>query len=66
MSRYYLCGCCGARIVSTKPQDPERDQGYGTCDDCKPRVVASCVKHGGPGSKHLTLEEATARYEQYA
>lgn len=66
MSKYYRCHCCGAAFLTNKPQDFQRDTGYGTCDDCHERVAASWVKYGGPGSKQLTLDEAKDRLRQYA
>ena len=31
----FLCHCCGAVFKSEKPQDHNRDKGYGTCEECR-------------------------------
>jgi hypothetical protein len=33
-STWFRCHCCGADFLSAKPQDPQRDVGYGTCTRC--------------------------------
>lgn len=33
--RSYQCCCCAARFETAKPQDPNRDTGYGTCAKCR-------------------------------
>lgn len=73
--QYFRCHCCDDRFYSDKPQDPERDIGYGTCEKCKPSVAASWVKHGFPGCPVLnrdrpdqvkTTADAYARFARYA
>lgn len=65
-SRYVHCHCCGASFYTTKPHDPERDTGYGTCEACHGRVAESWHKHGFPGERRITIEEARARLAKYA
>lgn len=64
--RYVSCHCCGASWYTDKPQDPERDTGYGTCESCHEYVAASWVRHGFPGERPITLTEARARLARYA
>jgi hypothetical protein len=64
--RYTSCHCCGASFYTDKPQDPERDTGFGTCEECYPMVSASWVKHGFPGERPITIEDAYARLKRYA
>ncbi len=68
--RYYMCHCCGEGFDSSKPQDPERDVGYGTCEKCAPYVAPSWVKSAFPGEGSAnpikTLEDAYARLAKYA
>ncbi len=33
--RPWTCHCCASQFQSVKPQDPNRDLGYGTCDKCR-------------------------------
>lgn len=66
MNRYTRCHCCGAGFRSAKPQDPERDTGFGTCDACHARVAASWVRWGFPGERPITLEQALKRLATYA
>ncbi len=51
--------------MTTKPQDPERDDGFGTCEDCHEGVAASWAKYGFI-SVRLTLDECRARLAKYA
>jgi hypothetical protein len=64
--RYTICHCCGASFYTTKPHDPERDAGYGTCEACHERVAGSWHKHGFPGERPITIAEARARLAKYA
>lgn len=73
--RHFECHCCGNGFYTTKPQDPQRDTGYGTCEACYPRVAESWVKHGFPGCPVLnrdrpgqvkTTDDAYARFARYA
>lgn len=81
LSRYVRCSCCDASFYSAKPQDPDRDTGFGTCDGCHDRIVESWMKHGGhgPWCRHAptscggmgdcgrpTEEEARAYLSKYA
>jgi len=61
-----VCHCCGIGFGSIKQPDSERDVGYGTCAGCAPQVAASWVKHGFPGDRPITLEQALARLARYA
>lgn len=63
--KYFRCACCGAGFRTDKPQDCERDIGFGTCEDCHERVAESWVKHGFI-STPLTLEQARARLQKFA
>lgn len=65
VSRHYRCAFCDVSFRSDKPQDPERDRGFGTCESCKPTIAADMVKHGFAGRKY-TLDEAKARQNKYA
>jgi hypothetical protein len=65
-NRYVRCACCGTGFYSNKPQDPERDIGFGHCKDCHKYVAESWVKHGFPADRPITLEQALARLEKYA
>jgi hypothetical protein len=35
MSKHYTCCSCAAYFESTKPQNPQRDTGFGTCENCR-------------------------------
>ncbi len=61
----FVCNCCGAKFTTAKPQDPERDKGYGTCEECRPRVVFDMVRYGF-ADKDWTKATAEARLERYA
>lgn len=63
---HFRCHCCGDGFYTDKPQDPERDDGFGTCDRCHDFVSRGWVKHGFPGERPITLEEAKARLNAYA
>lgn len=39
--RTYRCHCCGKDFDSNKPKDPNRDTGYGTCDECYANPIGS-------------------------
>lgn len=65
--RRFLCCCCGAVIVTDKPQDPDRDHGFGTCDACFAwRLRASWIREGCGGSGPMTPEQTDARHARYA
>jgi len=61
----YRCHCCSADFSSVKPQDPQRDLGYGTCPRCRDTVAKSWAKYGFAGSV-LTLEDAYKRLDRYS
>lgn len=48
--RVFMCCCCAQYFTSTKPQNPQRDKGYGTCRRCRHRIsqrpehIAEAVK----------------------
>jgi hypothetical protein len=42
--RRYLCNCCGAEIRDGRPQNPDRDTGYGTCEACRVWIGARIAK----------------------
>jgi hypothetical protein len=60
------CHCCGHRFKTDKPHDPERDYGFGTCEGCHSCVALSWVKHGFPGDRPITTEQALERLRKYA
>lgn len=62
---YRTCARCGAAGYVSKPQDPERDRGYGTCDRCRPIIIADMVKCGFAGRQY-TEEQAAERMARYA
>lgn len=62
---YRICACCGSAEYVSKPQDPERGRGYGTCDRCRPVIIADMVKCGFAGRQY-TEEQAAARMARYA
>lgn len=62
---YRICSCCGSAEYVSKPQDPERDRGYGTCDRCRPVIIADMVKCGFAGRQY-TEEQAAERMARYA
>ena len=33
--RYFLCCCCAGEFQDDRPQNPQRDTGYGTCPKCR-------------------------------
>jgi len=33
--RLFRCSCCGRDFRTDKPQDPDRDDGFGTCPKCR-------------------------------
>ena len=61
---YYRCSCCGSGYRLNKPQDPERDTGWGFCFSCKHHMIADWVKYGHAG-KDQTPEQAEARFALY-
>jgi DNA-directed RNA polymerase subunit RPC12/RpoP len=65
MSRVYLCSCCGARFRTSKPQNPQRDRGYGACEDCHELLARDYAKHGY-ACRDVTYEEAKAILAKYA
>ena len=68
----YTCACCGALFLSRKSQSPQRDKGYGHCDDCKPGAIDDLVKYGRPGPTlhsadiKVSRENAEKQINQYA
>ncbi len=65
MRKYFRCACCGNGFWTEKPQDVERDTGYGTCEDCHDRVAKSWVKYGFT-CKPINMAEATLRLATFA
>jgi hypothetical protein len=63
--RHFYCSCCGGMIETSKPQDPNRDIGFGTCPACLPRIMESAVKHGYCPSI-VTEEDAKKYFAKYA
>ena len=63
--KYYRCCCCGASFYDARPQDPERDIGYGTCESCKPLLARDATKCGFAG-KEYNYDEALVRFNSYA
>ena len=59
------CHCCVAVFATAKPHDPERDQGFGTCDGCRDYVADSWTRFGFAG-KVYTFTEAITRLTRYA
>lgn len=57
----FRCHICGKPFESRKPQDPERDRGFGTCQVCTPRQVDDLVKH-----HFMERKAAEERTEQFA
>ena len=64
-SRAKRCACCDALYYSAKPQDPERERGYGYCRDCRPLIVRDMVRYGFAG-REWTQEQAEERMARYA
>lgn len=62
---YRICACCGSAEYVSKPQDPERGRGYGTCDRCRPDIIRDMVKCGFAGRQY-TEEQAAERLARYA
>lgn len=60
-ARPFLCNCCGVGFVSSKPQDPERDRGYGTCEDCRESAAKEVAK-----VFCVPIEEARKRLAEFA
>ena len=63
--KMFTCSCCGDSFESKKPQDPQRDKGYGACSDCTPFLIEDAVRFGYAGEP-LTVETATDRFNKYA
>lgn len=66
MKRYTYCARCGSTFYTDKPQDPERDTGFGHCESCHDAVARSWVKHGFPGERSITYDQAITRLQRYA
>jgi len=63
--RWFVCHCCTKRFLSARAQDPQRDEGYGTCEACHDFVADGWVRSGSfPGV--TTLDDARARLRRYA
>lgn len=62
-----ICNCCGTYVPRNgKPQDPDRDTGFGWCLSCKPIAIADWMKDDGNVSdKKLSAEKAEARWQKY-
>ncbi len=65
IGRHVTCHCCGEAFPTAKPQDPERKEGYGTCQGCR-QTVALDLTHYGLGGKVFTMSEAVTRLTRYA
>ena len=63
---YFRCHCCDEVFKTSKPQDPQRDTGFGTCERCHDLVSRGWVKHGFPGERPITMEQARERLNTYA
>ena len=57
---HFVCGMCAHVFVTDKPQDPEREAGYGTCPYCEEAQVREMVARGA------TFLEARSRLRRYA
>lgn len=57
---HYICGICSHVYITDKPQDPEHEDGYGTCHNCVEPQVREMV------SKGYTFLSARARLQRYA
>lgn len=55
------CCCCGKSFKNTpkKPQDPQRDRGYGWCYECRAEAIKDWICDG------MTIEQANKRWEKY-
>lgn len=68
----YKCHCCTTRFESAKPQDPNRDLGYGTCTVCRatayvPNPAKCAVCHGvSPTGSMCTACSCWSPSERYA
>lgn len=66
----FCCCCCGSSFRSNKPQDPDRDTGFGTCTDCHDFILVYAVKHGFhlPDDGETTHDPVMIRahWEKYA
>lgn len=65
IERVFRCSCCGALFETYKPQNPDHDNGYGTCLSCQDRVVTRMVKDGWH-DKPITYLAAWDRMNKYA
>jgi hypothetical protein len=63
--RYVRCHCCGEGFYTTKPHDPNRDYGFGTCTACHALVARSWAKHG-INDRPMTEADAHARLQKFA
>ena len=57
---HYVCETCSRVYLTDKPQDPEREEGYGTCHNCTEAQVREMVAKG------WTFLLARARLQRYA
>ncbi|TXH52034.1 MAG: hypothetical protein E6Q97_16985 [Desulfurellales bacterium] len=64
LTRSFRCACCDADYDSAKPQDPERDRGYGYCRDCRPLIIRSMVRYGF-ACREWTEAQAQERIDRY-
>jgi hypothetical protein len=58
-STWFRCHCCSANFLSAKPQDPQRDVGYGTCERCH----KTWLHRRATPAERATADE---RFERYA
>ena len=63
--RKVTCHCCGDGFVTAKPQDPERDTGYGTCEGCRNATAASMSQDGFAG-RGFTVAAALTHLSRFA
>ena len=64
LTRSFRCACCDTDYDSAKPQDPERDRGYGYCRDCRPLIVRGMVRYGAL-CREWTEAQAQERIDRY-
>lgn len=63
--RYCYCCCCGGLIQTDKPQGPDHDTNWGTCCECRPRIIRDWLKNGRH-DKPISEADAHAYHDRYA
>ena len=61
----FKCHCCCEWFFTDKPQDLQRDIGYGTCEACHNMIAEDRAKWGYAGKK-VTLAEALLHLKTHA